>query len=50
MDSDPDTTLDDIDASDLVIEEMPADADDSDYEEIIILDLRRPEHHDVWFN
>jgi hypothetical protein len=51
MDTELDTTLDDIDATDLVIEELPVDDDGGDYDEIVItLDLRRPESHDLWLN
>jgi hypothetical protein len=50
MDTDPDLSTDEpvIDASELVIEEHAVD--DDAYDEIIVLDLRRPESHDLWLN
>jgi hypothetical protein len=50
MDTELDTPLDEVDATDLVIDEEPEPIDDGDYEEIIVLDLRRFENHDCWLN
>jgi len=37
-----------IDASDLIVGEIIVD--DENYDEIIILDLHKPEVHDLWLN
>ena len=37
-----------IDASNLIIGEIILD--DENYDEIIVLDLRKPEVHDLWLN
>jgi hypothetical protein len=38
-----------FDATNLIIDEVvDADNDDDDYEELIVLDLRKSDHHDAW--